>query len=412
MHKKKDGFYSLDLFMDNRNIIKNIEVLKDNYIPPELLFREKEKEDILKEIRVFFKTGIAPNDMFIHGPPSTGKTHMIKKIIQETNRFVDTLKEFKPDNMPEGVENYKMIYTSFNNTTIRQGLGEILGMRLGRAGYTVMDVIYKIIDQEVEGTTTFVFDEIDKVKVTSNERNPINTLISIIKRLRERRPDLPDISLIVIANKDITKYLELATKSVFIPKIIFFRNYKPEEIYKILEDRCKRAFVDGAITKKEIMHLTKKLAKVNDLRFGLKTLIEASKIASMIGADRITVDIIDDAFEQAQRNIIKEKISNCDDTHLSIIYYTALLQKKNGEAPMTEVYNLYKGTALDPLTFSYVSNYVIPQLEAQGLIMSCVKGLGRGKGKARFLSIEEELLDYVLEICKEEIETRLRGGIS
>jgi len=388
-------FYNgFNVFDKLSSIFKNPDVLKEEHIPDKFLFREEECKKITDHISSFFQLGMKPSDMFIYGPPSTGKTHMIKKIVSETNEFAEKY-DWK----------IKLFYTSFKNRTYREGLGNLINLKIGKSGFTANEIIEKI-NHRIRGYTAgFVFDEVDKIIVTNTYPNPIDMLIGTFTRFGELFNN-PNVFIIVISNKDITRSLTPPSRSTFIPVHIYFRDYKLDEIYQILKHRCEQAFVNGAISDETLLHLLEKLGKVRDLRLGLRTLLMAGKLACMRKTNKITDDIIDMAFEEVQKNIIKDGIINADDTQLLIVYFTALLQKKKGKPQMTEIYRLYKKEAINPLSFGYISNYVVPKLEGQGLIMNEVKGFGRGKGKARFLWVEEDKVDDILQICREELKIR------
>lgn len=382
--------YDISHFLNSNTIFKNVNVLKDNYIPDEFLFRDKERERIIKEIGCYFHIGVKPNDIFIYGPPGTGKTHMILKIIREINDYVERTGH-----------KYRMIYTNFKNVTMRQGLANIIRLNLGRAGYTHMEII-RMIDKKIRGCmTTLVLDEIDKMIPTPTYENPIDTLIGTFTKLHETTGN-DNVSIIAISNKYIMDSLTEPTASTFCPIVIYFREYKPDEIYKILSRRCEEAFVEGAIDDSALSYLVSLLGrKARDLRLALRTLLQAGKIAYFKRRDKITIEIIDEAFDEAQRDTLREVLENSDDTYVLFVLYTALLQKKyGGEVQVSEVYEYYRREAIGPLSFSYVSNFVLPKMEALGLVQTMVRGLGRGKGKARFIKIDGDL-DTIIDICRE-----------
>jgi len=402
-HIMTDSFYK-NISVLSKKIFKNPEVLKDRYIPDKFLFRDNERKRIMDEIMMYFYDNrLEPNDIYIYGPPSTGKTHMIKSIINEVNEFA---KKYE--------WNIQMIYTSFKNRTYTQGLGYLAGINVKpKSGYSSDDLVRRIVDNKLRKNdlTGIVFDEIDKMRFTSTYKidTEIDNLVGTFTKFYEMFDNVKIFS-IFISNKDINKYLTHPTKSTFSPLHINFRGYTPSEIYKILEDRCKMAFNDGIIDDNALSALIQKLKTIHDLRLGLKTLFMSGKLLPILGKDKIDEEVIDKAFEEVQKNMVSDRISKLDYTNLLVVYYTALLQKENHNYPqMTEIYNIYKKNIIGkPLSFNYISNYVVPRLEGEGLLMSEVKGLGRGRGKARFLYVDEGWIDDIILFC----EGKMKEGIS
>jgi len=62
----------------NSKILLNAEALSQSYIPEKLLHREKE----LNAISACLKNSI---NSFIHGPLGSGKTLLVKKVIEASN---------------------------------------------------------------------------------------------------------------------------------------------------------------------------------------------------------------------------------------------------------------------------------------------------------------------------------------
>lgn len=394
---KLDKFFNSSLGF--KKVFKDPTVLKESYIPDEFLFRDKEKKKIMEELATYFHINSAPDDIYIHGSPSTGKTHLIKRIMYDVNEYADRLDE-----------KFRLVYASFKERTCVNGLINLVRNFTDKniPNNTSMDNLLKQLATFCRKYTIgFILDEVDKMMKTSKIRNPVASLIGSLERLFEKENISKDrYFLIVITNEDIVEQLTLADKSIFVPIKIHFRDYNIDEITKILEHRCKLAFHDGVIDDDVFDYLAREVNRLSNLRMGFKTLLTAGKIASRRDG-KITVDIIDEALDQLQQNIIEEKIRNADITKILIIYGTAKIQKKKGEpATMTEVYNFYRSKEDRPFTFGYVSTYILPKLEEEGLIMSEVRGLGRGKGKARFLYVQNEKLDNIIEICEDELRKR------
>src|SRR5687767_15771578 len=69
-----------DSAIKNKNIIKNRQVLTIDYVPDKLLFRTKESTAIAQSLSVILKKG-RPSNLLIFGKPGTGKTAVVKNVI-------------------------------------------------------------------------------------------------------------------------------------------------------------------------------------------------------------------------------------------------------------------------------------------------------------------------------------------
>jgi len=400
----KSGVCNLDHFISSSfgfdRVFKNPQVLKESYIPEKFLFRDKEREEILGEIATYFQMSMTPNNIYINGPTSTGKTHMIKRMMIEINEYSRKLDE-----------KLELIYGSFKSKTCVGGLAELVQRNINTkvSQKSNFETLIKCIGEYAKDKVLgIILDEVDKMRPTCRIEKPIPTLIGSIMRLYETTDiDKDHYFLIVITNEDITGMLPSTDKSIFTPNTIYFRDYNEGEIREIIRDRCELAFQNGIVEEDAIFYLSKLIKKkMGNLRVGFKTLLNAGKIAIRKNC-KITEEIIDEAFDMLQRNIIEEKLINADDTTLLIVYGTAKMQKIRGEATMTSVYEFYKENENSkPLSFGYVSNYIIPKLEAEGLIKTNIRGLGRGKGKARFLEVETDKIDSIIKICEDELKRR------
>jgi len=109
-----------DSAIKNKNIIKNRQVLTIDYVPDKLLFRTKETASIAQSLSVILKKG-RPSNLLIFGKPGTGKTAVVKNVIEHLDKKANELDiklrvpfiNAKNSNTP-----YKILYES--STSIRK----------------------------------------------------------------------------------------------------------------------------------------------------------------------------------------------------------------------------------------------------------------------------------------------------
>ena len=69
-------------------LIKNPNVLRHDYIPERILHRDKQQELVTQSLIPLYKKSIPPN-LLVYGKPGTGKTLVIKKVLNQIQNRVD-----------------------------------------------------------------------------------------------------------------------------------------------------------------------------------------------------------------------------------------------------------------------------------------------------------------------------------
>ena len=69
-------------------IIKNPNVLRHDYIPERILHRDKQQELVTQSLIPLYKKSIPPN-LLVYGKPGTGKTLVIKKVLNQIQNRVE-----------------------------------------------------------------------------------------------------------------------------------------------------------------------------------------------------------------------------------------------------------------------------------------------------------------------------------
>ena len=160
-----------ELFIKRKNnlqILINPEYLSESYIPPKLLFREKEIEEIVGHSADFLFSSVVKN-LVIHGPPGVGKTVAVRMLEKTYNEVA-----------AENDIDSRAIYVFAKDLTYRRVLYELankLGLEVN-LGMAIAD-IYNMIVKHMEETDSrylLIIDEIDKLRKRPGEE-PIDNLI-------------------------------------------------------------------------------------------------------------------------------------------------------------------------------------------------------------------------------------------
>ncbi|MDW0167606.1 MAG: AAA family ATPase, partial [Nitrososphaeraceae archaeon] len=232
-----------DSAIKNKNIIKNRQVLTIDYVPDKLLFRTKESTAIAQSLSVILKKG-RPSNLLIFGKPGTGKTAVVKNVIEhlykKTNELNINLKvpfiNAKNSNTP-----YKILYE----------IAELLGinkegkMQVYFTGLSMSEATDRILDfiRRRSIKVVIVIDEIDSLVNRKGD-----DILYNFTRANERISSDQFISLVGISNSLTFKdKLDPRVKSSLSEEELVFNPYTIEQLKQILIDRCKLAFYDNVI---------------------------------------------------------------------------------------------------------------------------------------------------------------------
>ena len=155
----------LDNADQGHSIIKNPNVLRHDYIPERILHRDKQQELVTQSLIPLYKKSIPPN-LLVYGKPGTGKTLVIKKVLNQIQNRVD-----------KNSYRIKIVITNAkeqsNLYNVLVDLGRQLGLKpkktpddklwLPNTGLSISEVFNRIlyIIEKNKINSVFVIDEID-----------------------------------------------------------------------------------------------------------------------------------------------------------------------------------------------------------------------------------------------------------
>lgn len=393
-------------FVDEESVFRNAKILSEDYVPntDKFLFREEEINNIMENLTSVFN-GFPPNNMFIYGPPSTGKTHIMLSILDVLNEYASTYGE-----------DAKFIYVNSGGRTAPQVLVDVAN-KLGlnaviNMGINIIANIEKNLHKD--GNYFFVFDEFDRMKRTPQYPNPYDIIINPFTRMGSH------VRIAVIVNNyKIYDKFDAPTKSSYSPTKMYFRAYNINEVIQIIQDRCNDAFKEGVIDEDTIIEFGKWIHKSGvDLRTSFKVIFKAGRKASMGKKKKITYDDLQEAFRDVEQDMLKSTLTKLNDAEFLFICSIALAQKEYNlaEVEKNKVYEKYidvcREVGVSPLSWKHLSTYICPKIEMQGIIKTDVHGRGKGKGISTFFSIDSVDIDEVLKITKEEMHRRFGGDVA
>ncbi|HKG40821.1 MAG TPA: AAA family ATPase [Nitrososphaeraceae archaeon] len=391
-------------FLDNifekaatgKTLIKNRRTLTIDYVPENLPFRDEETKTVAQALSVVLK-GARPSNLLLFGKPGTGKTAVVKKVIEHLHKKA---KELKLEvivpiiNTKSANTAYKVLYEIAEDMGINKEEKKLqvhfTGLSMGEATDRILDFIGK-----KKLNVVLVFDEIDSLV----DKNGDDILYNFT-RANERISKGGFISLIGISNSLTFKdKLDPRVRSSLSEEEMVFNPYKVEQLQKILIDRARVAFNDDAIDGAAINLCAAMAGKENgDARKAIDLLRVAAEIAEREKADKVEEKHIRLAQEKIEKDTNFEILKNST-THTKIIIMAIMKSKIGNTGEVYEIYSsLCKHTEQEPLTQRRITQ-IISELDQLGLVMSNIMSQGRYGRSQRIkitvpvLTIKEALKD-------------------
>jgi len=362
--------------VDGKALIKNRRTLTIDYVPEKLPFRDEETKTVAQTLSVVLK-GARPSNLLLFGKPGTGKTAVIKNVVQRLHQKakdlgIEVTVPFV--NAKTANTGYKVLYEiaenmGINNEEEKKLQVHFTGLSMGEATDRILDFIQKKKKLHV----VLIIDEIDSLV----DRNGDDILYNFT-RANEQISEGGFISLIGISNSLTFKdKLDPRVRSSLSEEEMVFNPYTVEQLQKILADRVKLAFNDDAVSSAAINLCAAMAGKENgDARKAIDLLRVAAEIAERERLTNVEEKHIRLAQEKIEKDTNYEVLRNST-THTKIVIL-AIMKSKNGNTG--EVYEIYSSLCNnaehEPLTQRRITQ-IISELDQLGLVTSDVVSKGR-----------------------------------
>jgi cell division control protein 6 len=361
--------------VSGRTLIKNRRTLTIDYVPAKLPFRDEETKTIAQTLSVVLK-GARPSNLLLFGKPGTGKTAVIKNVVQ---RLHQKAKELGIEvtvpfvNAKTANTGYKVLYEIAENMGINREEEKKLqvhftGLSMGEATDRILDFIQKKKKLHV----VLIIDEVDSLV----DKNGDDILYNFTRANEQMSGGF--ISLIGISNSLTFKdKLDPRVRSSLSEEEMVFNPYKVEQLQKILADRAKLAFNDDVVSSAVINLCAAMAGRENgDARKAIDLLRVAAEIAERERLNGVEERHVRFALEKIEKDTNYEVLKNST-THTKIVIL-AIMRSKNGNTG--EVYDIYSSLCNnfehEPLTQRRITQ-IISELDQLGLITSDVVSKGR-----------------------------------
>lgn len=368
-----------------RSLVKNRHALTIDYVPDKLPFREEEEGAVAQVLSTVFRNA-RPSNLLLFGEPGTGKTAVIKKVV---DRLASKAKEL---GMPVRAVNvnakgastaYKVLFQiaeelGLNNERDKTMQVPFTGLSIGEATGRILQFI-----QSKKMTTILVIDEIDSLVDKSGD-----DVLYSFTRANQHMHKGGSISLIGISNSlDFKDKLDPRVRSSLSEEEIVFNPYSVEQLRKILHERSTIAFNDGAISDAAI-NLCSAMAgrEHGDARKAIDLLRVGAEIAERQSAAKVDEKHIRAAMEKIERDAPYVLLRNAP-VHMKLVIL-AIIKSKDGYTG--HVYDQYtslcKMAEQDALTQRRITQ-MVSKLDLLGLVTTDVVNQGR-YGRSQKITIK------------------------
>lgn len=402
--------------INTRTLFKNKSVLQSNYLPDEILYRDKQIEQvasILAPVLIGQKT----SNLFIYGKTGTGKTLTVQFVQKEL------LRRAKDSTNPLGMVyvNCKLKKTADTEYRLLAELITNLGQTIPATGLPTDQVYNKflnILNNSKYKVLIIILDEIDQlVKKISDE---------FLYNLTRLNAELSKTQIVIVGISNDLRFLDLLdprVKSSLSQEEIVFPQYNAVQLQGILNKRANEAFKDNCVESAAISKCSAFAAREHgDARRALDLLRVAGEIAERKGHNKISTEHIDEANEKIERDkildivetvpkqfqAVLQAIIDLEEGNSRLIKQKQLFNEKLDKIFTGDVYVVYqaicKAINMEVLTQRRIGD-IIQEFDMLGLINATVVSKGRyGRTREIKLAISNNILEQIKSILKNSLE--------
>lgn len=370
--KKKD-----DLFINKK-------VLQSNYMPDDILSRDKQIEELAAILAPSLKLE-RPSNVMVYGRPGTGKTCVVRYV----KRQIEEIAEKRDLKLKIVCLNCRLERVADTEYRLLAELIRRLGGEVPLTGLPTKNLydFFRTLLKEQKILLIIILDELNHLVYKIGD-DLLYTLVKI-----DLGPNQSEISLIGISDDlCFLDYLDARIKFSLAEEEIIFPPYNALQLQKILKQRAKQGFKKGALEKGVIEKCAAMAAREHgDAGRAIALLRTAGELAERRKQKKIRIKDLDEAEGRIEQDRLLESVRMSTKQMQMLLYSILCLRKKIKREMFTgDVYESYikasKKCGLRPLSRSRVS-YMLSELDMLGLIYTAV--ISKGKhGRTRRIRID------------------------
>jgi cell division control protein 6 len=361
-----------DKYLSLAKIFKNRDVLRHDYMPTHLPHRDEHIQRLAGILAPALHQSKISN-VFVYGKTGTGKTIVTKFVLDKLEK--------KATEMGAPVKiAYINCRLAGTNYRVLAEICRAIGVDVPFTGIAVGELLDRFSNGiNADKTALLVtLDEIDALIKHGADDSLLYELTRINENLNSSW-----ISVVGISNDlHFKEFLDPRVLSSLSEEEVVFRPYLADELFDILLERSRLAFLDGSLDENSI-HLCAALAagEHGDARRALDLLRVAGELAERESAKQVVEQHVRQAQQKIEHDRVSEVLKSLP-AHSKILLVGAYLLSNHlpGGAITGDVYEVYHELCsisdLEPLTQRRVSG-LINELDVLGILNARVVSFGR-----------------------------------
>lgn len=372
--------------VSSKSLIKDRKVLRADYVPDKLLFRENEIKAVAEVLTPLLK-GARASNLLLYGKPGTGKTAVARYVLKHLQKKASEL------NISVALA-YSNTKTANREYTMLVELGTAINLRFPFTGLASSELFTRILNHINQNglNTVFVLDEIDfLIKKHGDE------ILYQMTRANERL-EHGSLGLVGISNDlNFKELLDPRVLSSLSEEEIVFSPYSVNELKEILLERAKIGFYENTVSIAAI-NLAAAIAgsEHGDARRAVDLLRVAGEVAERECATQVDERHVRIAEKKIEQDKVIETLRHMP-IHEKLVITSIMLSNNCTTGDIyTKYLELTSKLGLEPVTQRRIG-MMISELDMQGLISAPIINNGRyGRTKKITLSIQPSIVKQVL----------------
>lgn len=394
-----DIFEKLDA--DEFSVFLNKSVLSLDYVPDELVYREKEEEFFARILSRGVRENFLPGMIRVYGGPGCGKTVVVRSVLEKFSRYKGRVFRFFYINLKQ----CRTIFSAANAIlSVISGKRVPVNLGVDRVFFKIWGALRELKSGLNRVFVCLVLDEADSV-FADKHYDPSEFFYRFLRYQTYLNDGSIKVCLIAIANNAgvLEERLDDRVKSSMGSERIRFDGYSRFDLEAILESRAKMAFKPGYIEKGAVSLCAKLVAEgTGDARKAVNLLRVSGEMANE-RRSKVTSECIHAAVDRVDKDYVHEMLEGLPEYIIApFIILTNIIAKK-GKTTTGELYKTYNTTIL---RFKKREKHkilrerrildLVNELETMGLVTTRNFSRGRGGyGKEITLNVSPEcILDF------------------
>ncbi len=357
------------------------EILRDDYIPKNLPFREKEIRALLSALSPLV-SGYKPPHIVVQGRPGTGKSTILPQVLEALARH------------PQLVAPFSMAYVNCmlidsDNSFLREVVATVSGDVAKGREKLAADALLKELREVTISKGQQVVLVLDGIDQAMPHLNP-EFLYGILGLNSE---NIHVTVIAVVRDPSFEGKLGIKTISRFLAEHVAFEPYDEQQVAAIVGERARVAFGDDPEVHEAVSACATYATREDggNVRTALSTLRLAAKLAEQEGSGAISKDHVERAVAELHMETISRQIRGVDVQDQVLLHSILSLvhDVPEGTTVFEKVYPHYEQYCnmmnVPPFKERAARNR-IDDLERRGLIRSRMVHLGRNGGRMRLIS--------------------------